>query len=51
MKTNLEKGGETLQSAKNIRSRKYQLTINNPLEKGYNHEKIRSVLEESKLIP
>lgn len=47
MQTNLGKGGETLQSAKNTRSRKYQLTINNPLEKGYNHEKIRSVLEES----
>lgn len=47
MKTNLEKGGETLQKAKNTRSRKYQLTINNPVEKGYTHEKIRAVLAEN----
>lgn len=47
MKTNLEKGGETLQKAKNTRSRKYQLTINNPVEKGYTHEKIRSILAEN----
>lgn len=47
MKTNLEKGGETLQKAKNTRSRKYQLTINNPVEKGYTHEKICAILAEN----
>ena len=47
MQTNLEKGGETLQKAKNTRSRKYQLTINNPVEKGYTHEKIRAILAEN----
>ena len=32
----------------NSRSRKYQLTINNPTEKGYDHERIRNVLNDSK---
>lgn len=45
MQTNLEKGGEPLLPAKDTRSRKYQLTINNPAEKGYSHEKIRSILD------
>lgn len=50
MKTNLEKGGETLLQAKDTRSRKYQLTINNPVEKGYSHEKICSILDKSNPI-
>lgn len=32
----------------NSRSRKYQLTINNPTEKGYDHGRIRNVLNDSK---
>lgn len=32
----------------NSRSRKYQLTINNPTEKGYDHERICNVLNDSK---
>lgn len=47
MTTNLEKDGETSQQAKNNRSRKYQLTINNPADKGYTHEKIHAILAES----
>lgn len=37
-----------MRKALNTRSRKYQLTINNPIEKGYDHEKIRNILDSSK---
>lgn len=47
MNKNFKEGGETLQEAKNTRSRKYQLTINNPLEKGYTHEAIRTAFDET----
>ena len=37
-----------MRKAINTRSRKYQLTINNPIEKGYDHERIRNILDSSK---
>ena len=33
---------------KNTQSRKWQITINNPQEKGYDHDKIKSILETFK---
>ena len=33
--------------AKNSRSRKYQLTINNPIEKDYTHDKIKEILSKT----
>ena len=34
--------------AKNTRSRKWQITINNPIEKDFTHEKIREKIDEFK---
>lgn len=31
-------------------SRKFQITINNPIEKGYTHEQIKSILDEFSLV-
>ncbi len=31
-------------------SRKWQITINNPIEKGFSHDKIKEVLEEFKTL-
>ena len=31
-------------------SRKFQITINNPLDKGYTHEQIRSVIDEFSVV-
>lgn len=39
-----------LNSLTNTRSRKYQLTINNPIEKGYTHEKIKEIINSSKYV-
>lgn len=36
--------------ARKTSSRKYQLTINNPFEKGYTHETIKAVLNEFSLV-
>ena len=36
--------------AKNTRSRKWQVTINNPSEKGYTHEKIKELINELKSL-
>lgn len=35
---------EVIATAKDSRSRKWQITINNPAEKGYTHEKIKEQL-------
>lgn len=33
---------------KDTQCRKWQVTINNPLEKGYTHEKIKEILSQYK---
>ena len=48
MQTNFKQGGERMSKAKDTRSRKFQLTINNPIEKGWTHEKIRNTLDGGK---
>lgn len=35
---------------KNPQSRKWLLTINNPIDKGYTHERIKDILEDMKLV-
>lgn len=35
-----------MQKKKNIQARKWQITINNPLDKGYTHEQIKAKLEK-----
>lgn len=36
--------------SKNTQSRKWQITINNPIEKGFNHSKIKEILYEMNLL-
>lgn len=31
-------------------SRKFQITINNPIDKGYTHEQIKTILNEFSLV-
>lgn len=35
---------------KDDRSRKYQITINNPIDKGFNHEEIKSILNSMQFV-
>ena len=44
-----EKGG-IFMSKKDTQSRKWQITINNPQEKGLNHEQLKLILNDFKSL-